>query len=74
MWNVDLGKVLVLNSQHKSNFYIYLCFSFLIRYHAVLNVIHLAQICGYVYIVDVIRLAVEKHIMIIAPCIIGFVQ
>jgi hypothetical protein len=74
MWHVDLGKAVFLNNQHKSNFYIYLCFSFLIRYHAVLNVIHLAQICGYVYIVVVIRLAVEKHIMIIAPCITGLVQ
>jgi len=72
MWHVDLDKAVGLNSQHKSNYYICLCF--FIRYHAVLNVIHLAQICGYVYIVDAIKLAVEKHIMIIAPCITGYVH
>jgi predicted DNA binding protein len=69
MWNVDLDKAMGLNSQRNSNFYI-----FFIRYHAVLIVIHLAQICGCVYIVDAIKLAVEKHIMIIAPCITGFVH
>lgn len=48
-------------------------FSF-VRYHAVLNVIHLVLIYGCVYIVAAIRLAVENYIMIIAPYITGFVH
>jgi hypothetical protein len=44
------------------------------RYHAVQTVILQVQICGCVCIADAIKLAVERHIMIIAPCITRLVQ
>jgi hypothetical protein len=44
------------------------------RYHAVQSVILQAPIYGCVCIVDAIKLAVERHIKIIAPCITRLVQ